>query len=602
MTPPISSPDSSLTRTNLFCKLKPIDLTRTSRAPTQITGDVPTPRRGHASCFLGGWCYVHGGFDGVRHLADTYRIRPGEWRWERLSPAGPAPPPRRQHAACPADGALLVHGGYDGDRFLGDAWAFDPASCSWAPVRAAAVGDVPGLRAAHLVARAGDRVVLVGGVGHGGAAAGVHALSPAGWAARGAEAWAWEETRQRAHLAEDAAREARAKAARERERADAARALVVEVEEETERVRGAVARERERARAAERRERDVAARAEAAEAGAAEARASLEATRARLKEAFEGYAELAAAVERVAARGRAAERAAKKEREARRAAEGLAEEARRALAVARERNAEAAARLACAERDLSAAREGVEAMKGTVEAVREQSERQRREAVEAERSRWEGELHRVAEEVLSPVPPRVFDRASGLRFPAQPSACTACPIAAHRHPPYLHLADGPPAPAVRRPREHAIRGSRSQGSRGERPLPRLGRRRRGPRGARCSQRARFRASRGACPGDGAGGGCRVAARRSGAERAHEGGAGAGAGPRDRGDRVVQAPGRSSGGASLPGASKGNVCRYRPRDGSRGGEGGEGLGGGCGLGGNGGERGWVRGGWERGRRG
>lgn len=47
-------------------------------------GDWPRARRGHVAAILGDSLVIHGGFDGERHMGDTWRLDLGAWCWERL--------------------------------------------------------------------------------------------------------------------------------------------------------------------------------------------------------------------------------------------------------------------------------------------------------------------------------------------------------------------------------------------------------------------------------------------------------------------------------------------------------------------------------------
>jgi N-acetylneuraminic acid mutarotase len=123
---------------------------------------MPTARSELTGATLGGRIYAA---DGVAQLGITPAMQlfdpaAGEWRPLSSVPQG------RHHAAMAAlGGRLILTGGFDNLPFgAGDAvdetWIYHPDKDSWRLGPA-----MPGRRAAHAVAVAGDRLYVVGGVG-----------------------------------------------------------------------------------------------------------------------------------------------------------------------------------------------------------------------------------------------------------------------------------------------------------------------------------------------------------------------------------------------------------------------------------------------------
>ncbi len=100
-----------------------------------VPGDIPPHRRSHVAAVLGHKLLLHGGYDGQRHMDDTWECDLVTWQWRQVAAVGVPPSPRRGHAVETVAGRyVLVQGGYDGERHLADAFVLDTKTDTWLAV------------------------------------------------------------------------------------------------------------------------------------------------------------------------------------------------------------------------------------------------------------------------------------------------------------------------------------------------------------------------------------------------------------------------------------------------------------------------------------
>lgn len=122
---------------------------RSEWVPLECRGAVPTGRRSHSACIVDsddasgasvlrrGDMIVMGGFTGVAHSNELFRLVLGEARWELLSAAPSSVPGLKAHTACLQYGKLFICGGQTEQRADGRAsstssvLAYDFASSAW---------------------------------------------------------------------------------------------------------------------------------------------------------------------------------------------------------------------------------------------------------------------------------------------------------------------------------------------------------------------------------------------------------------------------------------------------------------------------------------
>jgi hypothetical protein len=94
------------------------------RPPARNAHTMVSDPTGGRMIMLGG--YTPGASFSVS-LADTWQLDTKGNAWSKLEPAGPGPSPRGEHAAAFDDVAhrMLVHGGFDGVQYLSDTWLLE---------------------------------------------------------------------------------------------------------------------------------------------------------------------------------------------------------------------------------------------------------------------------------------------------------------------------------------------------------------------------------------------------------------------------------------------------------------------------------------------
>jgi hypothetical protein len=76
-----------------------------------VLGHKPDARQHHASCAVAGGVVVHGGFNGIQHLGDTWLLDCATLTWRQLHKSAPAPPCSNHCLVLLDDSSLLRIGG-----------------------------------------------------------------------------------------------------------------------------------------------------------------------------------------------------------------------------------------------------------------------------------------------------------------------------------------------------------------------------------------------------------------------------------------------------------------------------------------------------------
>ncbi len=75
-----------------------------------VLGHKPDGRQHHASAVVPGGIIVHGGFNGIQHLGDTWLLDPATYTWRQLHKPDPAPA-CSNHCLVLLEGACLLRVG-----------------------------------------------------------------------------------------------------------------------------------------------------------------------------------------------------------------------------------------------------------------------------------------------------------------------------------------------------------------------------------------------------------------------------------------------------------------------------------------------------------
>jgi len=132
--------------------------------PTAVSGATPPPRSYHSAALVGDTLYVLGGDTPAKTDATLYTFDLRSSTWDAAQRGIPVLPAKKQAMAATPDGArLVVVGGValSNLQILGDVHVFDIAARRWSEGRSS--GATPGPRAGHVVACAGEKLVLFGG-------------------------------------------------------------------------------------------------------------------------------------------------------------------------------------------------------------------------------------------------------------------------------------------------------------------------------------------------------------------------------------------------------------------------------------------------------
>lgn len=140
----------------------------------QTTGEIPTPRVGHASAIVSSVLIVWGGdtkTDPTTNSAEKqddglYLLNLVSKEWTRVTMCGPSPAGRYGHAVTMVGTRFFVFGGQVDGEFLNDLWSFDlntlRSQTQWELCQPAG-SEKPAPRTGHICVTHGDRIIVFGG-------------------------------------------------------------------------------------------------------------------------------------------------------------------------------------------------------------------------------------------------------------------------------------------------------------------------------------------------------------------------------------------------------------------------------------------------------
>jgi len=129
----------------------------------EVTGTLPTPRRGHAAVPLGHELFVFGGYNSTEGvLNDIWAYDPKTSQWRQALQDTPLPGGRANHSAVSSpDGYVYLYGGSSNPPVgLDTMWRYDPTTGQWTVV---SMENPSGERYGLYVTMANGKVYLVGG-------------------------------------------------------------------------------------------------------------------------------------------------------------------------------------------------------------------------------------------------------------------------------------------------------------------------------------------------------------------------------------------------------------------------------------------------------
>ncbi|KAI8980785.1 hypothetical protein BD414DRAFT_420720 [Trametes punicea] len=141
----------------------------------QTTGEIPSPRVGHASALVGSVLIVWGGDTktsgkskpGDKQDDGLYLLNLVTREWTRVAVYGPSPVGRYGHAVAMVGSKFYVFGGQVDGEFLNDLWSFDLNSlktkATWELVEPAEGSPRPPKRTSHICVTYGEKIILFGG-------------------------------------------------------------------------------------------------------------------------------------------------------------------------------------------------------------------------------------------------------------------------------------------------------------------------------------------------------------------------------------------------------------------------------------------------------
>ncbi|KAI0639641.1 hypothetical protein C8Q77DRAFT_1185278 [Trametes polyzona] len=141
----------------------------------QTTGEIPSPRVGHASALVGSVLIVWGGDTktsskskpGDKQDDGLYLLNLVSREWTRVAVYGPSPVGRYGHAVTMVGSKFYVFGGQVDGEFLNDLWSFDLNSlrskATWELVEPVEGSPRPPKRTSHICVTYGDKIILFGG-------------------------------------------------------------------------------------------------------------------------------------------------------------------------------------------------------------------------------------------------------------------------------------------------------------------------------------------------------------------------------------------------------------------------------------------------------
>ncbi|KAI0830545.1 hypothetical protein BC628DRAFT_1336597 [Trametes gibbosa] len=140
----------------------------------QTTGEIPSPRVGHASALVGSVLIVWGGDTktnskskpGDKQDDGLYLLNLVSREWTRVAVYGPSPVGRYGHAVTMVGSKFYIFGGQVDGEFLNDLWSFDLNSlrskAAWELVEPVE-GSRPPKRTSHVCVTYGEKIILFGG-------------------------------------------------------------------------------------------------------------------------------------------------------------------------------------------------------------------------------------------------------------------------------------------------------------------------------------------------------------------------------------------------------------------------------------------------------
>lgn len=141
----------------------------------QTSGEVPSPRVGHASALVSSVLLVWGGDTNTggqvvpneRQDDSLYLLNLVSREWTRVVINSPGPVSRYGHAVTMVGSKFFIFGGQVDGEFLNDMWAFDLNSLksrpTWESYEPASGNDKPPRRTGHASVTHGDRIIIFGG-------------------------------------------------------------------------------------------------------------------------------------------------------------------------------------------------------------------------------------------------------------------------------------------------------------------------------------------------------------------------------------------------------------------------------------------------------
>lgn len=152
----------------VFNDVYTLDLSTMKWNKPLIKGSPPNQRWGHTSLNIGPYIYIFGGYDGSKMLNDVHILNTETLSWElprNPRPGEVVPSPRAGHASCfisiGKEKKMLVFGGGDGEKVFNDTYLYDIVTNTWN--RLNIKGPLPAARCAHTCNHYNGRIYVFGG-------------------------------------------------------------------------------------------------------------------------------------------------------------------------------------------------------------------------------------------------------------------------------------------------------------------------------------------------------------------------------------------------------------------------------------------------------
>ncbi|KAH8099386.1 hypothetical protein BXZ70DRAFT_943483 [Cristinia sonorae] len=124
---------------------------------------LPPGRYGHAMCAVGDTIYIFGGQVDGTFLNDLRTVDLSFTELPLRSPEGPQPAARTNHIFIPHEDDIYLFGGTDGEYMFNDIWSFNVKSQQWSELPA--IGHIPAPREGHSAALIDGVIYIFGGRG-----------------------------------------------------------------------------------------------------------------------------------------------------------------------------------------------------------------------------------------------------------------------------------------------------------------------------------------------------------------------------------------------------------------------------------------------------